>query len=317
MLVLLDVTAIALAAPTLLLDLCALVSARSGRSLVARLYRRCDRLLGHHLSSISYLALGYLMIRVTVIALSSAWPVPAKLAAVAASVGISIALVQPLTSIYNTVAALVWRNPPIHLDKEQYFPAGALFEEASTFAAIRRETEAIVSGARPFQEMYPNVTVVESSHGASEGWRSFHLRVADRDIAENHARMPVTSALLRKLPHVCNAFVSIVDGGHRLAPHRGYFKGILRYHLGILVPEPEQAVLHCGGERYHWREGEGVLFDDMYVHSVENRSHLPRAILFLDVRRPVGVLGRIAREPLAWLIGNHPYHAAARERARR
>src|SRR5262249_35076411 len=41
-----------------------------------------------------------------------------------------------------------------------------------------------------------------------------------------------------------------------------------------------------------WRDGEGVLFDETYVHWVEHDSEQPRVILFCDVERPMR--GRLA-----------------------
>jgi aspartyl/asparaginyl beta-hydroxylase (cupin superfamily) len=34
-----------------------------------------------------------------------------------------------------------------------------------------------------------------------------------------------------------------------------------------------------------WKEGEGILWDDMFTHCAHNYSEYPRAILFLDIVR--------------------------------
>ena len=41
------------------------------------------------------------------------------------------------------------------------------------------------------------------------------------------------------------------------------------------------------GQRYSWRDGEAVMFDETYIHSAENKSDKNRIILFLDIKRPV------------------------------
>lgn len=152
------------------------------------------------------------------------------------------------------------------------------------------------------------------SEAAAEGWKTLFLRFGGQDHKVNQSRMPVLSSLLAEMPEVYNAFFSILQPGVSLAPHRGYCKAFIRYHLGMCVPEPERATLIVGGQRYRWHEGEGVLFDDMYVHAVENSCTKPRIVLFLDVRRPMGWLGRLASDVIEFAVDNHPYHVKVRDR---
>ena len=141
------------------------------------------------------------------------------------------------------------------------------------------------------------------------------MRVADRDIDANMARMPTLAATLRQMLEVYNVLFSILDPGHRIVPHRGHFKGILRYHLGVIVPSPEDAWLVCGGPRYQWREGAGVVVDDMFVHAVENHCTSPRVVLFMDIRRRTrGLLG-LCTDARFWLVTHHPYKRGVRARA--
>jgi aspartyl/asparaginyl beta-hydroxylase (cupin superfamily) len=78
----------------------------------------------------------------------------------------------------------------------------------------------------------------------------------------------------------------------------------LRYHLGVIIPkdnldrscwlrvnaDPSDNAKHDvafieRGERYYWREGKGVMFDDTYLHDAKNASSQVRVILWLDLRR--------------------------------
>lgn len=43
--------------------------------------------------------------------------------------------------------------------------------------------------------------------------------------------------------------------------------------------------LIVGGEPIIWRQGQGVLFDDFYLHEAHNPTSRPRVVLFLDVLR--------------------------------
>ena len=80
---------------------------------------------------------------------------------------------------------------------------------------------------------------------------------------------------------------SILDPDVNIPPHYGYYKGYLRYHLGIIIPQEEgkSPFIVCGGEKYYWKNGEGVMFDDMYLHYVENPTSKMRVVLFIDVLR--------------------------------
>ena len=44
------------------------------------------------------------------------------------------------------------------------------------------------------------------------------------------------------------------------------------------------------GEVYHWKNGEGIVFDDNYLHDAANYSDEPRAVMWLDVRRKMPFL---------------------------
>ena len=69
--------------------------------------------------------------------------------------------------------------------------------------------------------------------------------------------------------------------------HTGPYNGVLRLHLGLVVPDPaEQCWIEVGGQRYSWREGQAVVFDDLYPHQVHNDTDGVRAVLFVDFERP-------------------------------
>jgi beta-hydroxylase len=72
-----------------------------------------------------------------------------------------------------------------------------------------------------------------------------------------------------------------------LNPHRDPFAGSLRYHLGLVTPNSEACFISVDGNRYFWRNGEGVLFDETYIHFVENNTDVTRIILLCDIERPL------------------------------
>ena len=70
--------------------------------------------------------------------------------------------------------------------------------------------------------------------------------------------------------------------------HRGSYKGVLRCHLGLIVPEPRTNVrMRVGDKMIYWEEGKCVIFDDTHKHEVWNETNGIRVVLLLDFCRPL------------------------------
>ena len=54
-----------------------------------------------------------------------------------------------------------------------------------------------------------------------------------------------------------------------------------------MTPNSENCRILVDGEPYYWKDGEGVLFDETFIHRAQNESDQTRVILFCDVRRPL------------------------------
>jgi aspartyl/asparaginyl beta-hydroxylase (cupin superfamily) len=92
---------------------------------------------------------------------------------------------------------------------------------------------------------------------------------------------------------------SILEPGKYLPPPRGPYNGVLRLHLGLIVPEPRDMLgIRVGNEIYRWREGEVVIFDDAYAHEAWNRTPHTRVVLFVDFRKPL----RFPASMVKWLL---------------
>jgi ornithine lipid ester-linked acyl 2-hydroxylase len=99
---------------------------------------------------------------------------------------------------------------------------------------------------------------------------------------------PRTAALMERIPGMTTAMFSILAPGKHILPHRGPYKGVLRYHLGLIVPEQkENCRIRVGQDIRHWEEGKSLVFDDTYNHEVWNDTDETRVILFVDVVRPL------------------------------
>src|SRR5215831_14835427 len=92
-----------------------------------------------------------------------------------------------------------------------------------------------------------------------------------------------TWRICQNIPGLITAPFSILDPGKHLPAHRGPYNGVLRLHLGLIVPEPrEQLGLRVEGETRRWEEGRALIFDDAYEHEAWNRSDKVRVVLFVD-----------------------------------
>ncbi len=119
------------------------------------------------------------------------------------------------------------------------------------------------------------------------GWKRFYLKWYGANLKSAEQLCPNTLALLNQLPQVKGAMFTMLPPGARLGAHRDPYAGSLRYHLGLVTPNSDNCYIDVDGQRYSWRDGEVVMFDETYIHSAENNSDKNRIILFLDIKRPV------------------------------
>jgi aspartyl/asparaginyl beta-hydroxylase (cupin superfamily) len=99
---------------------------------------------------------------------------------------------------------------------------------------------------------------------------------------------PRTAALMREIPGMTTAMFSILSPRKHILDHRGPYKGVLRYHLGLIVPDNAEACrIRVGDDFRHWQEGGSMVFDDTFNHEVWNDTDETRVVLFVDVLRPL------------------------------
>ncbi len=119
------------------------------------------------------------------------------------------------------------------------------------------------------------------------GWKRFYLKWYEDAHPSASELCPQTTALLRTIPTVKAAMFATLPDGSRLPRHRDPYAGSLRFHLGLATPNDDRCFIEVDGKRYSWRDGEGVLFDETYIHYAENTSGENRLILFCDIERPM------------------------------
>ncbi len=119
------------------------------------------------------------------------------------------------------------------------------------------------------------------------GWTRFYLKWYDEVLPSAKTACPKSVALVQSIPSVNAAMFALLPAGSRLGRHRDPFAGSLRYHLGLSTPNSDSCWIEIDGQRYSWRDGEAVIFDETYVHKAKNETEQDRLILFCDVTRPL------------------------------
>ena len=134
-----------------------------------------------------------------------------------------------------------------------------------------------------------HIRAAEKSNDASfnsffkQGWKRFYLKWYGEPLASAETLCPQTVALLKSIPSVKAAMFATLAPNSKLNPHRDPFAGSLRYHLGLITPNSRDCRIFVDGEEHAWGDGKDVVFDETYVHWVENKTDQTRVILFADV----------------------------------
>ncbi len=147
-----------------------------------------------------------------------------------------------------------------------------------------------------FQEIMPH----QQRLTQDDGWKTYYFHAFGLTAKKNCARCPQTWRLLQQIPGLKVAFFSILAPGKHIPKHRGQHKGLIRYHLGLVVPEPKSGCrMRIGDKTVYWEEGKSLIFDDTFFHEVWNDTNSYRAVLFLAIARPL----RFPLSLLNWLVG--------------
>jgi len=191
------------------------------------------------------------------------------------------------------------------LDKAQ-FPSILALE--ANWQTIRSELDDILKHreAVPFlHQISPDQKRI--STGAN--WRTFILFGFGNKLTKNCAQAPETARLLEQIPNLQTAWFSIMSPRYHVPAHRGITRGILRSHLGLIVPEDAQnCTLRVDEQVYAWRAGEAVVFDDTYEHEVLNDTDDDRVVLLIDFDRPMRIWGRVLHKSFLALLKLTAYY---------
>ena len=161
------------------------------------------------------------------------------------------------------------------------FPWVKLLED--NFEVIKNEIQNyIVKNENEIKPYFNNSLVTKA-----KSWKTFAFFFWIWRVNKNIKQCPETNKILKKIPHIVSASVSIMEPGVQIKPHRGDTNAVVRSHLAIVAPV---GLPDCGFEvnnqKISWKEGEVFIFNDAAKHTAWNHSDKRRYVLLLDVMRP-------------------------------
>jgi hypothetical protein len=195
----------------------------------------------------------------------------------------STGLINPLFDLYTGGS----RRPVFH-DIDRLAPELRAVDNG--FEIIRTELDAVIAAYDRLPPYHSIDTDVIHSSGRTQRdkrWSIFMLACFGKIPAAAPALAPKTVALVQQIPGLYQAMFSILEPGKSVRAHVGPSRAYLRYHLGLYVPTNRPPRIRVKDQSYTWKERESVLFDDSWDHEVINNSDQMRAILIIDLARPV------------------------------
>lgn len=174
-------------------------------------------------------------------------------------------------------------NPPVY--DNSTFPWVAALE--GEWRAIRAELDTVLRRRDELPAFHEIATDVRTI-SADASWKTFLL--AGYGVRSDQAARlcPETWRIVQQIPGLKTAMFSIFEPGKHLPAHRGPYNGVLRLHLGLIVPDESDRIgIRVENTVCHWEEGRALVFDDAYEHEAWNHSEAVRVILFVDFVKPL------------------------------
>jgi ornithine lipid ester-linked acyl 2-hydroxylase len=207
--------------------------------------------------------------------------------------------------VFHRIIFPIRKDKALHINKSLNFPGSEILEK--NWKLIYEELQSVLLVSKPLPKFHE---VDRANHRISfdEGpaWRTLVLKAYDGWFPKNSKKFPKTFNLLKDMPEVSTVMFSILEPHAKIPSHTGKFSGILRYHLALIVPKGEDCFIEVNMEKYYWKEGEGILFNDTYLHSVKNNTDDYRVVLFLDITKRSNYLVQLINKWIFLLIRISP-----------
>ncbi len=207
---------------------------------------------------------------------------------------------------------------PVHFDDIAAINPG-LDNLTRNFAVIKREFDAVFEQGLElpaYHDVDPGERAISgNTDGSNKKWGVFLLYLLGHKPQANCQRCPQTMELLEKVPGLVQAFFSVLDPHKSVPEHEGPYVGYLRYHLALKVPTDNPPTIRVKDWVHQWKEGGAILFDDSYPHEVVNHSNQHRAVMIVDVRRPMRGVPEQVNKFMVNVVAKHTYGRSVAKRA--
>ncbi len=192
-----------------------------------------------------------------------------------------------------------------HISNEHF---DFLDEFVENWETIKAEAEAVMK----FKEEIPGFQDISPDQyrlAKGRNWKTFVLFGFGERLVKNTELTPVTASILEKVPNLQIAMLSILSPGYHIPAHTGVTKGILRTHLGLIIPKDyKQCRIRVDDIITPWEPGKIFVFDDTYEHEVWNDTDEERVILLFDFDRPMKFRGRFLNKAFIKLMKLTAYY---------
>ena len=122
-----------------------------------------------------------------------------------------------------------------------------------------------------------------SNNSVGGDWSFKYIKSFNRQFFRNRKLFPITTSIIDSIPNVVMAAISILPGNTKIAPHFGDTNGIVRGHLGLIVPAPyPEITIKVRDEEMGWEEGKMFCFINVQRHEVWNNTDQRRYVILFD-----------------------------------
>jgi len=190
-----------------------------------------------------------------------------------------------LLYLFKKYISLFAKNPPV-MNKKEAFPVYLDFD--SNWKKIKEEMEEYVlknwDGIPSFDAIDEEQR--ELIENDNHKWKVLIVKMYGAYVNEHIS--PTLLQLVKKHDKlISSAILSCMEAGKHIPPHYGPNKVILRYTLPLKVPTNGECYLTVDHKKIPLKEGEGVFWDDTYLHDSVNATNGVRIALLLDVKREI------------------------------
>jgi len=163
----------------------------------------------------------------------------------------------------------------------QQFPWVKILED--NWEIIRDElTTLVAEKPQRLQPYYIN----KSMSFPPNHWKTMGLYFWRFTLHKNCRRCPKTIEILKKIPNLTAASLSILEPNANINPHQGDTDAVIRGHLGLSIPAKiPDAGFQVGQDIKSWENGKVLLFCDAHAHTAWNNTNQRRLVMIFDVMR--------------------------------